>query len=264
MKLGLVSNCWQHLLSSGVSIELLCQQALERGYSYIELRQTCLGDCETSEHLPIPSRLKQLAASVPKMAWNLAINVPIFSEDLTNSDLFQRAIQAAVALDPLQPHLRIVDLTTVVDLPDVDDVAQRVSSAVHSMAEVGGILSLEHSIQPWGWFMSGFQGASDLLGEDSHRLKLCYDACNLLIPPDDIAPNNVSESLSVEQLSMIHFKQRQEGTILPTMDVGDIDWERQLEIWAAKQYQGPALFEIAPSESVWKRLEESQHYLFGG
>ena len=48
MKLGAITNSWREHLESA-SIESLVAQAAERGAMHIELRQTCLGDCETGE-----------------------------------------------------------------------------------------------------------------------------------------------------------------------------------------------------------------------
>ena len=48
MKLGAITNSWREHLESE-SIESLVGQAAARGAMHIELRQTCLGDCETGE-----------------------------------------------------------------------------------------------------------------------------------------------------------------------------------------------------------------------
>ena len=264
MKLGLVSNCWQHLLQAGDSLESLCQQALDAGLTYVELRQTCLGNCEDADHQPKPDALGKLADQVRGMQWNLAINHPVFSSNDLSNATFQAAIESVVAIDKSCPHLRIVDLSLASpeSLPNTEAAAECVAKHAEVLGNVGGVLSLEHSIQPWDWFESVFVQANQLLKADGNSLlKLCYDACNLLFPADGVDPNEITAGLDIQSISMIHFKQRQDGRVLDTMQDGDIDWSTQLSLWAEKEYDGPALFEIAPSQQVWTRLSDSQQYL---
>ena len=54
--LGIVSNCWQLQFAAGVSIEQLVERGLELGLRWFELRQGSLGDCETTQQIPLPDR----------------------------------------------------------------------------------------------------------------------------------------------------------------------------------------------------------------
>ena len=112
MKLGAITNSWREHLESE-SIESLVGQAAARGAMHIELRQTCLGDCETGEGddwRPNIGNLKALVAQHPDMSFNLAVAYPCLSQDAQpKSALFQSMLDAAVAVSPDAPHLRMVD-----------------------------------------------------------------------------------------------------------------------------------------------------------
>ena len=63
------------------------------------------------------------------------------------------------------------------------------------------------------------------------------------------------------RLSMMHLKQRRDGSIVPAICEGDVDWAAELEAVKQINYCGPFLFEIAPHENVWEYLEGSRVYL---
>ena len=112
MILGAISNSWKLQLSSN-DLEKLVQEAQSRGAFHIELRQTCMGDCETGTgHAwrPVFQKLAEVAKSFPGLSFNLAIEWPCLSvESDPKNELFQAALQAAKVLAPNAPHLRLVD-----------------------------------------------------------------------------------------------------------------------------------------------------------
>ncbi len=267
MILGLVSNCWRTQLLDGVDLVELIDEAMQRGYRAVELRQTCLGHFETDdEHVPLADALAALPGQFPAIRFNIAINVPCFNSEMTADDsLFQAARLAAFAVSgEFPPHLRLVDLTTVGERLDglpAEAAGESVARLTRSMAEFDGVLSIENSLQPWAWFRRVFDSARDELGNDADRLKLCFDPCNLLMPGDGVEPLEVTDSLSATDLSMVHFKQRREGKIYPAVSDGDIDWAGQLSCLNQKHYQGAALFEVEPHKRIWEYLKGSVEYL---
>ncbi len=267
MHLGLVSNCWRVQLESGIPLETLIAEAARRGCRAVELRQTCLGSFESgSDHLPNAERLSTLPEEFPGVRFNVAICVPFLDPKMTPDDRVfaagKWAAQAVCGENP--PHLRLVDLTTdgqrLADIP-FDVVSQSIARLVESLAAIDGVLSVENSRQPWQPFREIMAGTHKLLGLDSDRLRLCYDPCNLLFPGDDVDPTAVTASLSADELSMVHFKQRLGGRIQNVVCDGDIDWQRQLAALKQIGYVGPCLFEVESDEDLWELLHESIEYL---
>ena len=96
MKLGAITNSWREHLNNE-TIESLVGQAAERGAIHIELRQTCLGDCETGEGddwQPNIANLRALVARHPDMSFNLAVAYPCLSRTAQpKSALFQSMLE---------------------------------------------------------------------------------------------------------------------------------------------------------------------------
>ena len=155
MKLGAITNSWREHLESE-SIESLVGQAAARGAMHIELRQTCLGDCETGEGddwRPNIGNLKALVAQYPSLSFNLAVAYPCLSQNAQpKSALFQSMLDAAVAVSPDAPHLRMVDparFDSLWDKPaDIPDTAMSIAALVQEAAARGVTLSMENSGQP--------------------------------------------------------------------------------------------------------------------
>ena len=72
---------------------------------------------------------------------------------------------------------------------------------------------------------------------------------------------DVVSSLTADDLSMLHFKQSVSGEQQTTVGDGQVDWSEQLNGMRDMQFNGPALFEIAPDANVWENLRVSQAYL---
>jgi sugar phosphate isomerase/epimerase len=264
---GLVSNCWRKQLSKDTPLESLLGEAYKRGYHVIELRQTCLGEFEAGdEPLPLAEKMTVLPEQFPGIRFNVAVCVPFLDPQMNATDsVFTAGKWAADAVaGECPPHLRLVDLTTSGEEFEGSDLEAVVGSIVEltrSLIEIDGVLSVEHSRQPWKPFRETFSLAREQLGPDADRLRLCYDPCNLLAPGDKVNPTEVTAALDVNELSMVHFKQRRNGKPYPAVADGDIDWPEQIRILNEKHYTGPGLLEIEPHRNIWEYLEGSREYL---
>jgi len=273
--LGLVSNCWKVQLDSGVSLSSLVERASLEGFRFVELRQGCLGECEDSEtRLPNAGVLKKLAQNFPEITFDLAVELPVFSEFIDVSSKTADAMlrgARAISENDRPAHLRIVDLVSKA-VPHgradavVANAAFYLEDVVESLRNLkaqlpGGIVSVEHSFQPWTGFRRVFESTSPVGGSLSAAVQLCYDPCNLWLTEDGKNANEITARLPVEWLSMVHLKQRVHGAISPRLEPGDVDWSRQLSLFNSAGYTGPFLFETAPSEDVWECLRDSRDYL---
>ncbi len=267
--LGIVSNCWKVQLDSGIALDSLIADAVRQRLTVIELRQGSLGEYEAgSTCVPQADRLAELARGFPDVRFNVALSLPCLGGQLSREDaLFLAGRSSAVALaNGRPPHLRLVDLQTRPEQcleSSVGAAARGLVELTEAMIEVAGILSIEHSRQPWPWFDSMMNAARRRLGERSSRLRLCFDPCNLLLTEraDDIA--GIVESVRPEDVSMIHIKQRRDGQVQPDVGDGDLDWPRLLETLRRRGHAEPVLFEIAPHVDMWANLENGIARLFG-
>jgi sugar phosphate isomerase/epimerase len=273
--LGLVSNCWKIQLGAGVSLCSLVGRAIEEGFRFVELRQGCLGECEDSEtRLPDADSLKELAQNFPEVTFDLAVELPYFfepTEDASPAVSTMLAGARALALNDRPAHLRIVDLvsksvpnersasderTSEFSLEDVVESLRNLSSELPA-----GIVSVEHSYQPWTGFRKLFEVTRSLNNLPDASPQLCYDPCNLWLTGDGENANEITESLPVDWLSMVHLKQRVAGSISARLEPGDVDWAQQMASLRFAGYAGPYLFETAPSKDVWQCLTDSRQYL---
>lgn len=263
---GIVSNCWQRQLERGIALEDLLDQALDRGYLAVELRQTCLGSFEQREgFVPRVSALGRLAERFPDIRFDLALAFPFLSPgEAVENSLFKAGVDAARALaGRFPPHLRLVDLETTGEMlrGREPQAAREVARLAESLADAGGWLSLEHARQPWTSFNRVMGEARRLLGSRSDPLRLCYDPVNLLFASDRPDPAEVVRSLDAASVSMVHLKQFQSGALQTSIEAGEIDWEAQISGLARHGYKGPALFEVRSDQRIWDNLDRSRVYL---
>lgn len=271
MKFGAITNSWRERLESE-SIRSLVGQAAERGAMHIELRQTCLGDCETGEGddwQPNIDNLKALVAQYPELSFNLAVAYPCLSQEAQpKSALFQSMLNAAVAVSPDAPHLRMVDpvrFDSLWDTPtDIPATALSITALVREAAARGVTLSMENSGQPIRSLAMLVQAVRDgLPDEQGAMLGLCPDPTNQLRIDAGSDPVGEVEALPVDMIKTIHFKQTRSGEAIPTVDSGDVDCLRQLKALRDKRYTGAAIMEIPPHEDVFENLAASFTYLQG-
>tara|TARA_R110002072_G_scaffold303099_1_gene493561 strand:- start:321918 stop:322787 length:870 start_codon:yes stop_codon:yes gene_type:complete len=274
-RLGLVSNCWKRQLDAGVKLSVLTERAVQEGFRFVELRQGCLGECEDSKtRLPHADMLKKLAQDFPEITFNLAVELPVFSEFINvSAGTVEAVLTGARALseNDRPAHLRIVDLVSrntparrsATAAPEAEfSLEDVVDSLLNLKAQLpDGILSVEHSFQPWAGFRQVFEAADLHTNSSRDAIQVCYDPCNLWLTDDGQAANGTTKRLPVEWLSMVHLKQRTGGSISTRLEPGDVDWPRQLKLLHSAGYTGPFLFETAPSNDVWQCLSDSRNYL---
>ncbi len=268
MPAGIVSNCFRSQLDAGESLAGLIGQAAAGGFSVIELRQGCLGDGESpGELVPDPDRLEALAEACPGVQWDLALGYPCFDPATTGEDAVFSSGRTAIGRLATggPPHLRLVDLTTDHSCVDPADAAATVGRLLERVRDVDGMLSIEHARENWEWFSEMFARARDAAGADGRWLKICFDPCNLLMAPGHPDPATVTAGLDPETVSMIHIKQRRNGQPWPAVADGEVDWAGVIEAMGAmgdgSGFEGPLLFEVAPSRDLWEFLEGSRVYL---
>jgi sugar phosphate isomerase/epimerase len=264
MILGIVSNCWKVQLDNGTDIDGLVEEAQRRGYKHVELRQGCLGEYESKEeNVPNAAALAQLREKFPAMGFNIAIALPFMRGGLTpDNEMFAAGLEAAAALNPERPHLRIVDPFTE-EVPPFESVSASLAELGWACVARKGLLSVENARQPWNALREVFALARERMREAATQLKFCYDPCNLLNAPDKPNPQEVTQQMLSANLAMFHFKQSKDGQMLLTVTDGDVDWNAQIAALQRKGYRGPALFEIPPHKDVWKNLQESRDYING-
>jgi sugar phosphate isomerase/epimerase len=269
MRLGLVSNVFRRQLADGEPLESLIAKALHLGCDVIELRQGSLGTYESDAHLPYIDALARLASNFPDVRFIPAMEVAFLDLATAPADTAFRAGRAlarAVAGDE-PPHLRLVDIATPASMLEGADLSA-IAGVLHlltmAMAEVGGILSVENASQPW----SRLSGVVDLarvgLGADGHRLKYCFDPCNMSwLAGDRTTAAEAMASLTPEQVGMVHFKQRIDGSIDPLVRPGGVIWADLITVMGRRRLFGQSLFEMAPHEDLWDNLARSSAYLRG-
>jgi sugar phosphate isomerase/epimerase len=267
---GLVSNCWNWQLNNGESLVDLIQQAQNRGLNYVELRQHSLGEFE-SDGIPIQDRFQELGRQFSSFDFDLAIAVPFLNPTVVLSELslLATSLEACIQLAANgKPHLRLVDLSTSeADSRSLNpgDCAKSIANTAELLSRHDGILSIEHSIQSWNLFRSTFDAARELLSSrnvDPTVLRICFDPCNLLLLKEEhLDPAQVTRTLSSDELSMIHFKQRIDGAPSNGLTDGEIDWAQVESAINERNLNVPWLLEIPSTEQIWEHVEQSQQYL---
>lgn len=269
MIFGAITNSWRQQLD-GHDLATLVKEAQARGAKHIELRQTCLGECETGqgEHWrPVMANLQALVDAFPDLSFDLAMAWPCLSKKSDPSgEQFQAALQAAKIVGRTTPHLRIVDpirfdsaWETVEQIPEE---ALAVADLACEAARQGVILSMENSGQPIrSMALLVRQARARLSSREGSYLGLCPDPTNQLRSFPNSDPLAELAALPADMLKIVHFKQALSGKPHPTVDTGDLDCARMLRVLEAKGYRGPAIMEIPPHEMVFDNLAASFAFL---
>jgi sugar phosphate isomerase/epimerase len=105
------------------------------------------------------------------------------------------------------------------------------------------------------------EARSRLTPDEGQYLGLCPDPTNQLRRYPDSDPLAELESLPADMIKIVHFKQARGGRAHPSVDSGDLDCARMLQILEAKGFQGPAIMEIPPDERVFDHLAASFSFL---
>jgi sugar phosphate isomerase/epimerase len=235
----------------------------------VELRQRALGRCEAPREgaapLPLAARLGELAASVPELGFNLAVEAPFTSRDAPLDEAgFDAAVAGAQALGGAPPLLRLVDVNPAEGplAPDAfADAVRRVVALARRAGAAGVRLALENSRQPVSTLMQLIEIAGAEMSGAAPAPLLCWDAANqaTAIVPED--PHAFVDRLRADRLALFHFKQLREGDPQAEVDAGAIDWRRILRRLREKEYRGPALFEIPPGPAAGERLARSRRFI---
>jgi sugar phosphate isomerase/epimerase len=269
MIFGAITNSWRRQLD-GHDLAVLIEEAQARGARHIELRQTCLGDCESGEGehwRPVLSRLEALVHAFPELSFDLAMAWPCLTRKTDPSgEQFQAALLGAKLVGGQTAHLRLVD-PAAFDHPwerceDLPDEAMGVADLAREAARQGIILSIENSGQPiHSMALLVGEARARLTPEEGGYLGLCPDPTNQLRRYPDSDPLADLEALPEDVIKIVHFKQARGGRAHPTVDTGDLDCARMLQILEAKGFQGPAIMEIPPDERVFEHLSSSFAFL---
>ena len=270
MKLGAITNSWRDKLDGGANIAALIDAAAERGARHIELRQTCLGDCESGEGndwRPDIAKLKALADARPSLSFNIAVAYPCLSQPAQpNSPLFQSMLDAAAAVAPDAPHLRMVDPArwdSLWETPDdIPSVAATVSQLTAEAARRGATLSMENSGQPIRSLAVLVNAARAALPpEIGQALGLCPDPTNQLRIDPNSDPVGEIAALPLDMIKIAHFKQTRNGEALPGLGAGDVGCRRFMQTLRAKGFPGPAILELPPHPRAFDNLADGFAYL---
>jgi sugar phosphate isomerase/epimerase len=269
MIFGAITNSWRQQLD-GQDLVALVKEAQARGARHIELRQTCLGHCESGEGehwRPVLSRLEALVHACPGLSFDLAMAWPCLTRTTDSSgEQFQAALQGAKLVGGPAPHLRLVD-PAAFEHPwerpgDLPAEALGVADLAREAARQGIILSMENSGQPIrSMALLVDEARARLTPEEGNYLGLCPDPTNQLRRYPDSDPLAELEALPVNVVKIVHFKQARGGRAHPTVDIGDLDCARMIQILEAKGFQGPAIMEIPPDERVFEHLASSFAFL---
>lgn len=266
---GAITNSWrQHLVDQ--ELPGLVAEAQQRGAKHIELRQTCLGACETGEGeewRPVIANLKSLVSEFPGLTFNLAVAWPCLTE-ITDAkgEQFQAALEAAKVVNPQNPHLRMVDPARFEQAWETpDDVPAEAMSLVEMTREAarqGVTFSIENSGLPIrSMALLVKEVRSKLSDEEGLRLGICTDATNQLRGYPDSDPVGEIEALPLDMIKIVHFKQARNGEAIPTVDTGDVDCARMQKMLNDKGYEGVAIMEIPPHDQVFDNLSASFSFL---
>jgi sugar phosphate isomerase/epimerase len=269
MIFGAITNSWRHQLPSQDLVALV-KEAQARGARHIELRQTCLGQCEHGEGedwRPVLSRLEALVQAFPDLSFDLAMAWPCLTRPAEPAgEQFQAALQGAKLVGGQTPHLRLVD-PAAFERPwerpeDIPDEALSVADLAREAARQGVILSMENSGLPIRSMALLVRAArARLTPAEGRYLGLCPDPTNQLRRYPDSDPLAELEALPTDVIKIIHFKQARHGRAHPTVDTGDLDCARMVQILQAKGFAGAAIMEIPPDERVFEHLAASFAFL---
>ena len=271
MKLGAITNSWREQLGRE-DIGALVGEAQARGARHVELRQTCLGDCESGEGeewQPDIGRLEALVAGYPGLSFNLAVAYPCLTQAAQpGSGLFEAMLGAAIAVSPSEPHLRMVDPARFEAhwelAGDIPDAAMSVGELARAAAARGVTLSIENSGQPIRSLALLVREVRAGLAVDVRaRLGLCPDPTNQLRIDADSDPVGEVEALPVDMIKIAHFKQTRAGEARAALGRGDVDCLRLRDALRDKGYAGAAVMEIPPHPKVFDNLAASFAFLEG-
>ena len=266
---GAITNSWRLQLQDQ-DLASLIEAAQSRAARHVELRQTCLGELESGEGedwRPVLPKIKEVVDAFPDMDFDLAMALPCLTRHIDpKGEQFQAALEAAKLVGRDSPHLRLVDPARTgspwEDAGDLPEEALGMAGLVKEAASQGVTVSLENSGQPIrSMAMLVREVRAGLSPEEASFFGLCPDPTNQLnrFPGSD--PLAELEELPLDMLKIVHFKQSRDGSPHPSLNEGDLDCARMVEVLEKKGYQGAAIMEIPPHPQVLDNLSASFSYL---
>lgn len=269
MIFGAITNSWRNHLEEQ-DLEDLIAEAESRGSRHIELRQTCLGSCESGqgdEWRPNLDGLQAIVDRFAKLQFDLAMALPCLTQDVDPAgEQFQMALAGAKIVGRETPHLRLVDPNpmegTWDSAGDIPQQSLKLADLAREAARQGVILSLENSGQTIaGMGLLVEECRKSLSEEEGAYLGLCPDPTNQLRRFPDSDPLGDLNALPLDMLKIVHFKQSRNGDPHVSVDTGDLDCGEMLRLLESKDYQGPAIMEIPPHPEVFENLSASYDFL---
>ncbi|NQW22271.1 MAG: sugar phosphate isomerase/epimerase [SAR202 cluster bacterium] len=266
---GAITNSWREQLPSSTVKELV-GQAVQKGAKHIELRQTCLGECEAGagdDWRPNLEELREVVQAYPDLTFDLAMALPCLSRKIDPlGDGFQAALAGAKLVGGAEPHLRVVDpapFNAPWDSPsDIPEAALGLAGLITEASRQGVIMSMENSKQPIRSMAILIETVRGMVSEPAGQLLgLCPDPTNQLRQFPDSDPLAELDALPLDMIKIVHFKQLRSGETHPSVDQGDLDCLRMRDILDAKGYKGAAIMEIPSHNDVFDNLEASFQYL---
>ncbi|MDA0263238.1 MAG: TIM barrel protein [Chloroflexi bacterium] len=269
MIFGAITNSWREQLPLR-SVKELVGEAVHRGAKHIELRQTCLGECEDGageDWRPNLAQLREVVEAYPDLTFDLAMALPCLTEKIDpHGDRFQAALAGAKLVGGEQPHLRVVDPSPIEPAwsspSDIPEEALGLAGLATEAARQGVIMSMENSSLPIRSMAMLVEQVRGMVPEPTGlALGLCPDPTNQLrrFPGSD--PLAELDALPLDMIKIVHFKQLRGGETYTSVDEGDLDCLRMRDILDAKGYIGAAIMEIPSDVAVFDNLEASFRYL---
>ena len=266
---GAITNSWREQLPSHTVKELV-GTALGKGAKHIELRQTCLGECEEGsgdDWRPNLDELQAVVDAYPSITFDLAMALPCLTQRIDpQGEMFQSALAGAKLVGRLQPHLRVVDPSPLEgpwNTPrDIPEEALGLAGLATEAASQGVIMSMENSSLPIRNMAMLVEEVRSLVSETAGKsLGLCPDPTNQLRRFPNSDPLAELDSLPLDMIKIVHFKQIVGGESLPSVTDGDLDCRKMRDILDNKGYVGAAIMEIPSDAAVFDNLESSFQYL---
>ena len=266
---GAITNSWRLQLENQDLVDLV-GQAAAKGARHIELRQTCLGACESGEGdewRPSLDGLRAVLEAHPGLTYDLAMAWPCLTRvSDPHGEAWQAALAGARLVGGESPQLRIVDPSQFdsawESADDIPETAFGLTGLATEAARQEVILSMENSGQPIGSMATLVEAVRERMpAEYRGYLGLCPDPTNQLRRFPDSQPLGDLDALPLDMLKIVHFKQMRSGEAWPTVHDGDLDCREMQAILEAKGYDGPAIMEIPPHSDVFNNLEASLAYL---
>jgi sugar phosphate isomerase/epimerase len=266
---GAITNSWREQLPSHTVKELVAV-AVRKGAKHIELRQTCLGECEEGageDWRPNLAELQGVVDANPSLTFDLAMALPCLTQKIDpQGEMFQAALAGAKLVGGSQPHLRVVDPSPF-DSPwsspsDIPEEALGLAGLATEAASQGVIMSMENSGLPIRTMAMLVEKVRSMISKEAGLgLGLCPDPTNQLRRYPDSDPLAELDALPLDMIKIVHFKQLRGGETYPSVDEGDLDCLRMRDILDAKGYAGAAIMEIPSDAAVFDNLESSFQYL---